>query len=97
VARRRAAERETIDRLRNAPGQVQSRFNPATDRVVADAGRASRKLNSHRTRQDDMPREMQGSVYQPRMALPESINGNLRGRDGGSRAYAYQMEDGFRF
>jgi hypothetical protein len=97
VARRRAAEKETTSRLRNAPGQVQDRFNPVTRNVVADARRASRKLNWYKRRADDMPGDMQSSIYSPRMALPANVNVNIRGRSGGSRSYSYNMEDGFRF
>jgi hypothetical protein len=97
VARRRAAEKETLDRLTNAPGQVQNRFNPVTRNVVAEAGRASRKLNSYKRRAEDMPRDMQSSIYSPRMALPENVNVSVRGRPVGARSYSYNMEDGFRF
>ena len=68
-----------------------------TRNVVADAGRASRKLNSYKRRADDTPRDMQSSIYQPRMALPENVNVNIRGRSVGARSYSYNMEDGFRF
>lgn len=90
VARRRAAEKETLDRLTNAPGQVENRFNPVTRNVVAEAGRASRKLNSYKRRADDMPRDMQGPVCQPRME-PQAIS---RGGHG-CRAYSWQMRDGW--
>lgn len=93
VARRRAAKKETFDRITNAAGQVENRFNPVTRNVVADAGRASRKLNSYKRRADDMPRDLQQSIYSSRMAGPQDF-----GTRTASRAYGWPDRDyGFRF
>jgi hypothetical protein len=90
--RRRASIESNINRLKNAPGQVESRFNESTRGVVAEAGRASRKLNSYRRASDMPPPDMQGPVFDARM-MPPAIN---RG-DHGSRSAAWRMSDGFRW
>lgn len=93
VARRRAAEAESLDRIRNAPGQVENRFNPATKGEVARRAIESRKRNRHHTDRDDMPRDMQGSVYQSRLASPQDFDTRTA-----SRAYGWPERDyGFKF
>lgn len=91
VERRRASMESNINRLKNAPNQVEQRHVPASRGAVARAGRASRELNSHYRRASDMPPpDMQGPVSDVRR-MPQAIN---RG-DRGSRAYSWQMRDGW--
>jgi len=93
VERRRASQQSNVERLERAENQVEQRHVPASRGVVARSGRASRELNAHyRRAQDTPPPDMQGPVFDVRM-MPQVIS---RG-DRGSRAAAWQMDDGFRF
>jgi hypothetical protein len=89
--RRRASQQSNVEHLERAENQVEQRHVPASRGLVARAGRASRELNSHYRGAPNMPPpDMRGPVFDARM-MPQVIS---RG-DRGSRAYSWQMDDGF--